>query len=171
MATQNPVEMHGTYPLPEAQLDRFAMKLQIGYPRHADELDMLAGAVGTVEGNGSPNEPVLAVGQLAEIQRRVAKVAAELSVRDYLVQLAEASRRHPRVTLGLSPRGLLVWQRVAQAWAYLKHRDFVTPDDVLDVARPVLAVRLGLEQDGATDVVGEILDAVSVPLFSESVLK
>ncbi|HEV3021578.1 MAG TPA: MoxR family ATPase [Pirellulales bacterium] len=165
MATQNPVEMHGTYPLPEAQLDRFAMKLRIGYPPRSDELEMLAVAVGPCDGQDGASEPVLAPGQLAEIQRRVARVAAELAVRDYLVRLAEASRRHPRVTLGLSPRGLLVWQRVAQAWAYLKHRDFVTPDDVLDVAAEVLEVRLGIDADNAPGVVREILESVSVPLL------
>ncbi|HEV3343380.1 MAG TPA: MoxR family ATPase, partial [Pirellulales bacterium] len=161
---------------PEAQLDRFAMKLRIGYPSPDHERMMLAAAVA---GNGSL-EPAtaLAPDQLGQIQSQVGRVAVEAAVRDYLVRLADTTRRHAKVSLGLSPRGLLTWQRVAQAWAYLKHRDFVTPDDVLDVAQPVLDVRLGIDRletndsqagaDGAANVTCEILDAVSVPVFVKS---
>jgi MoxR-like ATPase len=165
IATQNPIEMEGTYPLPEAQLDRFAMKLRIGYPSPDHELDMLAAAIGEDGDVERTREAELVPGQLGEIQRHVALVAAEPAVRDYLVRLAEASRRHSKVSLGLSPRGLLTWQRVAQAWAYLKHRDFVTPDDVLDVARPVLDVRLGIDADVPGNVVSEVLESVAVPVF------
>jgi MoxR-like ATPase len=165
IATQNPIEMEGTYPLPEAQLDRFAMKLRIGYPSPDHELEMLATAVGDDGDDERLASPSLVPGQLGEIQRHVARVSAEPAVRDYLVRLADASRRHAKVSLGLSPRGLLTWQRVAQAWAYLKHRDFVTPDDVLDVAQPVLDVRLGIDADVAGNVVSEVLESVAVPVF------
>src|SRR5262249_9204078 len=143
IATQNPVEHHGTYPLPEAQLDRFAMKLSIGYPERADEIDLLGSAIGDL--TISPEfSQVLDRDELVALQERVAQIAVSGNVRTYLADLARATRGHRQVTLGLSPRGLLIWQRVAQAWAFLKHRPFVTPDDVQQVATPVLSVRLGL---------------------------
>lgn len=162
IATQNPVEHHGTYPLPEAQLDRFAMKLSVGYPDRADELDLLAGAIGDASGEGAGGA-VLGAGELAELQSRVARVAVQPNVRAYLVDLGRATRSHASVTLGLSPRGLLIWQRVAQAWAFLKGRPFVTPDDVQEVARPVLSVRLGLGPGGAA-VLDRLLETVPVPV-------
>jgi len=162
IATQNPVEHHGTYPLPEAQLDRFAMKLSVGYPERNDELDLLGAAIGDVNGEVS-TEAVLAPGELVELQARVARVAVQPNVRAYLVDLGRATRAHNRVALGLSPRGLLTWQRIAQGWAFLKGRPFVTPDDVQDVARPVLSVRLGLTPDAANNVLDQILATVPVP--------
>jgi MoxR-like ATPase len=162
IATQNPVEHHGTYPLPEAQLDRFAMKLSIGYPGRDDEMELLAAAVGEV--NGAAAGRVLGDGQLQALQAEVARVAVGENVRAYLVDLGRSTRSHPRVTLGLSPRGLLTWQRVAQAWAYLRGRPFVTPDDVQEVAGPVLGVRLGLPPDGAADVVRQVVESVAVPV-------
>lgn len=165
MATQNPVEHHGTYPLPEAQLDRFAMKLSIGYPEREHELGMLQAAIGNCGDDGHPPEPILTVRQLQSMQERVAAVSVHPAVREYLVSLAQATRDHRRVTLGLSPRGLLTWQRVAQARAFLRHRDFVTPDDVQDVAVAVLAVRLGID-DGEGGVLAEILAQVPVPVYT-----
>ena len=162
IATQNPVEHHGTYPLPEAQLDRFAMKLSVGSPAGGDKLLLVAAALGhAAEGPGEGR--VLADGELAGLQDRVARVAVEPPVRGYLVDLARATRSHPKVTLGLSPRGLLIWQRVAQAWAYLQDRPFVTPDDVQEVAGPVLGVRLGLAPDAAGGVIDQLLETVPVP--------
>jgi MoxR-like ATPase len=165
IATQNPVEQHGTYPLPEAQLDRFAMKLRIGYPDRGHELEMLQAAVGVARQKSQPQPPTLGLGQLHALQEQVAAVAVGPAVREYLVTLAEATRSHRQVTLGLSPRGLLTWQRVAQARAYLGDRDYVTPDDVQDVARPVLEVRLGVEPDAMSRVLTEILDSVPVPVY------
>ncbi len=168
IATQNPVDQHGTYPLPEAQLDRFAMKLQIGYPARGDELAMLAAAVGddTVEATDLV-EPI-GHARLAALQRRVARVAVAPMVAGYLVDLAATTRNHRQVRLGLSPRGLLTWQRLAQARAFLEGRDFVTPDDVQTVAGPVLGVRLGLEPDAAGRILAEILAAVAVPVYPKS---
>jgi MoxR-like ATPase len=162
IATQNPVEHHGTYPLPEAQLDRFAMKLSIGCPERHDELELLAAAIGDLTGTPTV-ERVLEEGELVALQERVARVAVSLNVRAYLVDLGRATRAHPQVTLGLSPRGLLVWQRVAQAWAFLRQRPFVTPDDVQQVALPVLGVRLGIAPDGAANLLKQILESVPVP--------
>lgn len=163
IATQNPVEHHGTYPLPEAQLDRFAMKLSVGYPDRNDEIELLGAAVGDVSGDVA-GEPVLEPTELLELQERVARVAVQPNVCAYLVDLARATRSHDKVTLGLSPRGLLIWQRIAQGWAFLKGRPFVTPDDVQEVARPVLSVRLGLPPDAAKRVLDQILETVAVPV-------
>ena len=101
------------------------------------------------------------------MQKEVAKITVAESVQDYLVQIADETRRHPSILLGLSPRGLLTLQRAAQARAFLAQRNFVTPDDVLDVIFPVLGVRLGLEINESTRVTQEVLDAVDVPTYSE----
>jgi MoxR-like ATPase len=163
IATQNPVEHRGTYPLPEAQLDRFAMKLRVGYPDAADEMDLLEAAVGSRRGGDDDEGPSLAPGQLRALQDAASAVAVDAKLRRYLVELAAATRKHPQVTLGLSPRGLLIWQRVAQARAFLRGRAFVTPDDVQDAAGPVLGVRLGVEADAVDRVVQEVLEGVAVP--------
>ncbi len=164
IATQNPVEQHGTYPLPEAQLDRFALKLRIGYPDRADELKMLEAAIGQTDGSPIVEEAILGPGQLRILQERVARVSVGPLVREYLVALAEVSRSHRQVTLGLSPRGLLTWQRLSQARAFLNHRQFVTPDDVQWTAQPVLEVRLGIEPELVAPVLNEILESVPVPV-------
>jgi MoxR-like ATPase len=163
IATQNPVDHHGTYPLPEAQLDRFAMKLSIGYPDAEHEMTMLATAIGNCCSGPALPEPILTPHTLHHLQERVVATAVAEPVRRYLVALGQSTRNHPRITLGLSPRGLLTWQRVAQAWAHLASRSFVTPDDVQAVAFPVLSVRLGVDPREATTVIGELLKSVPVP--------
>lgn len=166
IATQNPVEHHGTYPLPEAQLDRFAMKLEIGYPGRQDEMAVLAADVGAAaEGHALA---VLKPGQLRHYQAMVAEVAVAVSIQSYLVDLARATRTHPRVAVGLSPRAILMWQRLAQARAFLQERDFVTPDDVQDVARPVLEVHLATGRDAGEGLYDEITQTVPVPAYRRS---
>lgn len=165
IATQNPHEQHGTYPLPEAQLDRFAMKLSIGYPHRDDERTMLTDAIQSARERQPILPPLLEPRQLAEMQNHVASLAVVPSVQDYLVRLAESSRQHPEITLGLSPRGLLTWQRLAQSWAFLDGREFVTPSDVQDVAYPVLTVRLGIDRDDPRPVIADLLTRVEVPAF------
>ena len=163
IATQNPGDQHGTYPLPEAQLDRFAMKLSVGYPGREDELAMLADAVGgSDDADGSAGPAALLEGELEAIQGAVAAVAVAAPVREYMARLAEATRRHPHVELGLSPRGLLILQRCAQARAFLAARTFVTPDDVQDVAGPVLSVRLATDAEDAGSVVAELLETTPI---------
>jgi len=163
IATQNPHDQHGTYPLPEAQLDRFAMKLSVGYPSNDDELGLLASAVGNFRDTRTEQGPLLEQGQLTELQSQVAATPVVESVQRYLVMLAQATRSHPRISLGVSPRGLLMWQRCAQATARLAGREFVTPDDVLAVAEPVLSVRLGVDADESGFVIREVLGSVAVP--------
>lgn len=165
LATQNPIDQHGTWPLPEAQLDRFSMKLSIGYPGPEDESQMLL--LATRQQLSQVEEPaLLEPGRLADIQAAVAGIAAGDAVRDYLVRLAGTTRRHASVPLGLSPRGLLTWLRVSQARAWVQGRSFVSPDDVQDTALPVLNVRLGLSIQECAGVVEEILSRTPVPEYS-----
>jgi MoxR-like ATPase len=168
IATQNPVESHGAYPLPEAQLDRFAMKLRIGYPDRASELEMLATHN---SGDGSRNgrrTTAIDLPTLISLQDEVGRVAVADNVREYLVDLGRVTREHRSVQLGLSPRGLLIWQRVAQARAWLLGRRFVTPDDIQEVAVPVLSVRLVGDFESAERMIAEILSAVPVPVAPSS---
>ena len=164
IATQNPHEQHGTYPLPEAQLDRFTMKLSVGYPAADYETAMLAAAVRTESQTiGSTPSAILTAGELEEIQDLVTHIRVGNNVQRYLVALATASRNHPDIDAGLSPRGLLLWQRAAQATAHLAGRDFVTPDDVQQVAFPVLAVRLDVEAADSRNLISQLLESVDVP--------
>ena len=162
IATQNPVESHGAYPLPEAQLDRFAIKLSIGYPGVEDEVSMLGQFVGDKFGADSI-EPVLTLNELRELQSSVAQVEVCEAVRRYLVELGTATRSHPKVELGLSPRGLITWQRIAQAWAFLMGRTFVTPTDIQAVAIPVLKLRIAGHGDQVDQIIQQIIESAPVP--------
>jgi MoxR-like ATPase len=166
IATQNPIDQHGTYPLPEAQLDRFAMKLSIGYPDSEDEVGLLRQSMGGEQAERIPREAILAAGQLDRMQTRIEGIAVTDAILAYLVRLANATRQHPRITLGVSPRGLLIWLRSAQARAFLEHRDYVLPEDVQDLAVPILSVRLGVETDDPEPIVREILDSTPLPDYS-----
>jgi MoxR-like ATPase len=163
IATQNPQDQHGTYPLPEAQLDRFAMKLSIGYPGHTDEMALLASAVGTGASANREIEPIFTGDQLTQLQNQVTSIAVVESIHDYLVRLATETRSHADVHLGLSPRGLLMLQSCAQAIALLDRRQFVTPGDVLQAAMPVMRVRLGIDAEDHDAVIRDILKSVSLP--------
>lgn len=164
IATQNPVESHGAYPLPEAQLDRFAMKLSIGYPDAQSELAMLKqDAAGELD--PSPSTSSLHPPAVADLQSEASSTVVSEKVQRYLIDIAEATRKHDRVALGLSPRGLLTWQRVAQARAFLAGRHFVTPDDVQDVAGPVLRVRVSGDFSDVDGFIDELLAAVPTPTF------
>ena len=166
IATQNPIEQHGTYPLPEAQLDRFAMKLSIGYPAREHELAMLEEAVGREDAATEAGvDAILTIAQLRMAQEAVRCVSVGPAVREYVVDLAHATRKHPEVSLGLSPRAMLTWQRLAQARAYLDDRDFVTPDDVQAMGIPVLAVHLSAETDDTAGLFRRLLTSVSVPVY------
>lgn len=143
VATQNPTEFHGTYPLPEAQLDRFAIRVTMGYPDHDHELEVLAS-----QHNHNPFDELKAVLSGAEIialQDRVRAVRVERGVADYVVRLIEFTRGDARLRLGISPRGSLALYRCAQAAALMAGRDYVLPEDVRGLATAVLAHRVVLD--------------------------
>jgi MoxR-like ATPase len=145
LATQNPVELEGTFPLPEAQLDRFLMRLEIGYPPLDDEVEVL-----TRYEQLDPLEdlpPVASAGEIIGLQRTVRQVHAADVLRRYVVEVVRATRASDEVQLGASPRASLALQRAAQALAALRGRDFVVPDDVKELAPPVLAHRLILHSE------------------------
>jgi MoxR-like ATPase len=168
VATQNPLELEGTYPLPEAQLDRFLMRVRVGYPAEPAELQMLT--EWHMRGSKPPAvEAVLAPGELEALHAQAAAVKVDASVLAYVVHLAQATRRHGRVKLGASPRAAQGLLAAARARAVLRGESFVTPDDVKAMVPPVLNHRLLLhpeaEVEGVTadDVLAETLDRVPVP--------
>jgi len=162
LATQNPVESHGAYPLPEAQLDRFAIKLSIGYPSREDEIKMLGEKVGQSD-RGEEQPAVIDLEELEQIQNAVRSVEVSEPIRRYLVDLATATREIPNISFGLSPRGVIIWQQMSQAWAWLQGRDFVIPDDVQRVAEPVLSLRLAGKVQDTERLISEVLDSVPIP--------
>lgn len=167
IATQNPIDHEGTFPLPEAQLDRFLMRLQLGYPAAADELRMLEGFQ-----LGHPIETLTPVAEPDEIiaaQEHVRHIALDPKVRDYLLRLITATREHPSVLLGASPRASLALLRAAQSMAAIQGYDFVLPDHIKEVAPVVLNHRIiihpekRLRKVSAEMVVNEILHQTPVP--------
>jgi MoxR-like ATPase len=140
IATQNPIEHVGTYPLPESQLDRFLMKLTIGYPNATDEKKLLRS--GGVEDVLEHLAPVLDGDELRALQKRVPQVHVSEPLVEYLMKIVETTRAHPEVALGVSTRGALTWFKAAQALAMVGGRDFVVPEDVKRLAVPVLSHRI-----------------------------
>ena len=168
IATQNPIEQAGTYRLPEAQLDRFLMKMSLGYPDRQSALSILAGsAVRDRSGGISPVITAQAVGEMAAL---ASTVHADESILDYVLRLCEATREDPRTALGVSMRGGLALVRCAKVWAAAHARGHVTPDDIKSLAEPVLAHRIVLEPEaefaGATGgaIVREIIDTAVPPV-------
>ncbi|MDE0656948.1 MAG: MoxR family ATPase [Acidimicrobiaceae bacterium] len=167
IATQNPLEYEGTYPLPESQLDRFLMRLEVGYPDRESEDSILM--------DRGAQEPVDLIGPVADaavvrwMSDRLEEVHVSGALRAYLLEVAGATRRHPGLSLGLSPRGVLAVLRVARARAASLNRDFVTPDDIKALAPSMLPHRLLPKPDSrvrgvrSSDIVTEIIDSVPVP--------
>ena len=143
IATQNPVEFHGTYPLPEASLDRFAAQLSLGYPPEAEERDMLVHQAGHVALGTLP--AVASLGELVALQASVEAVAMEPTVADYLLRIVQATRSHPSVRLGVSTRGAITYGQMARARALMHGRDYVLPEDLKRLACAVVAHRLVLD--------------------------
>lgn len=167
IATQNPVEFHGTYPLPEAQLDRFSVRVTLGYPDLEHELEVLYS-----QNDHHPLEdlqPVAACAEVLELQARVRAVRVEKAVAEYILRVVQQSRTDPRLRLGVSPRGSLALYRTAQARALVEERDYVLPEDVRALAVPVLAHRILLDTKAryggasAAAVIDELLDRVPPP--------
>jgi MoxR-like ATPase len=167
IATQNPVEHEGTYPLPESQLDRFLMRIRMGYPARGAEIEML-----DTHGTADPIdelEPVATSDDVLAMTGAVLDIHVAPSVKGYLVDIAAATRDHPSLALGMSPRAVLALQRASRARAAVEGRDFVLPDDVKAVAGPVLEHRLALTPEaglggmGPGDALEDVLAAVPVP--------
>jgi MoxR-like ATPase len=168
LATQNPYEFEGTYPLPESELDRFLMRIRIGYPARPAEKEILA-----LHRGGEPVDalgPVLELPDLFAMQQAVRQVRVEDSLSDYILNLVDATRTSGRVYLGASTRAALALYRTAQAHAFLEQRDYVVPDDIKRLATPVLAHRIlvksyrqGGQQGAADELLEEILSRTTVP--------
>lgn len=168
MATQNPIEYEGTYALPEAQLDRFLMKLSMGYPDRKHELSLLDR---DPEQNPlSKLKPMLSIDHLLYLRHLSAAVFVSDAIKNYLMDLVEATRTHPSIALGISPRGTISLLRAVQAYAFVAQRDYAIPDDVKAVAPYVLAHRLLLkpeaayEQKDAYMLIQEILASIKIPV-------
>jgi MoxR-like ATPase len=168
LATQNPVELEGTFPLPEAQLDRFLVRVAIGYPTQAEENSILERfrSSDPITGLSAVTQPE----ELLELQTIRRQVRVEESVRDYVVRIARATRSNPDIQLGASPRAAMALYAVSQAWAAIQGRDFVLPDDIKTIAPSVLCHRLIIAPQAqlrgrtASELVADIVAAVPVPV-------
>jgi MoxR-like ATPase len=174
LATQNPIELEGTYPLPEAQLDRFIMRLHVGYPSAEQEQQILA-LRGARQQDTIDLAPVIDAKQLRQLQATVEQVHAGEAMERYIVSLTAATRQHPQVQVGASPRGSLALYQLARAHAMVHERDFVLPDDVKAVTPAALAHRLLLKPElwvrglQAEDIVRDLLERIPVPKADEDV--
>jgi MoxR-like ATPase len=171
MATQNPIEYEGTYPLPEAQLDRFLLKMRMGYPSVDEELNIL-----NLNEKSRPIdtlEAVIPLDELLQMQQDVKEVFVDDVIKKYIVELVNRTRNNRHVSLGGSPRGSLSLLKTAQAYAYILNRNYVIPDDVKYLAPFVLSHRLILKPEAryegmnAEKIVSDILDRVQVPILKE----
>ncbi|MFC0105569.1 AAA family ATPase [Kibdelosporangium aridum] len=176
VATQNPIEHHGTYPLPEAQLDRFLMRVTIDYPAPMYEQQVIAQEIAAAE-NAKSEQPrvdaVTDIGEVAEQVRSATRIGVGDALRDYIVRIVTHTRSEPTVKLGASPRAAIAMARAAQVSAASRGRRFATPDDVKAVAEPVLAHRLQLTHEASVQgitaamVVEKTLTTVDVPRHAD----
>ncbi len=172
IATQNSLEFEGTYPLPEAQLDRFLFKLIIDYPAAAAEREMLVGALSQqpgARGDANPLQPIATVADCIQARREVQKVTVNDNAIDYLLNLVRETRQHPDLSLGASPRAAIAWLQASKSAAWLDLRQMVVPDDFKQVAIPLLRHRLVLRPEAQLDglqidkVIAGTIDRVPVP--------
>lgn len=168
MATQNPIEYEGTYPLPEAQLDRFLLKLSIGYPSKSEELELLMRKerIDTL----ASVKKVLDTEAILALKNATKHIHIQTELKEYLIALVQATRNHPKILLGVSPRGTLAFMRAAQAYALIEGRDFVLPDDIQYLAPFIFEHRLLLktayrfDNTSMQSIVEEIVQTVPIPL-------
>ena len=171
MATQNPIEYEGTYPLPEAQLDRFLLKLKMGYPTEEEELEMLNKT--SKEHPINTIDSVMTKEELVELQDEVADVHVNRNVQQYIIQLVTATRTHKSAYLGVSPRGSIALMKADKAYAFINGRDYVIPDDVQYLAPFVLTHRIILQAEARFEgittkaIIDELLEKVSIPIRKE----
>ena len=167
MATQNPIEYEGTFPLPEAQLDRFMMNISLGYPKPADEITILDS-----HQHHHPLEDlaqIMTADELVHIQQQIRAIHVDPSIREYIVAISNATRTHQNIYLGVSPRGSLALFRAAQALAAMRGRGYVIPDDIKLLAKPTLAHRIIVTPAArvraitSTNLLDEILQSIPVP--------
>ena len=169
LATQNPIEYEGTFPLPEAQLDRFLMKLSVGYPTLDEEQEILRRRRERQQDNVTL-KPITNAAELAEMRDAIEQVHVDPDIEKYMVALASATRKDSRIAVGASPRASLAFMKLARAWAVLDGRSYVIPDDVKQFITPVLAHRLILQPDlwmkrnAAQDVIQKVTSSVPVPV-------
>jgi len=170
IATQNPAEHYGTYPLPESQMDRFLLRISLGYPHKGVEKELLKNRQGSDP--VAAVQPVVDLSAVRTLQDGVETIRVDDALLDYAMQIIEETRRHPSIAVGISTRGALAWYRAAQAAALAAGRDFVIPDDIKGLAIPCLAHRLVLAQahdslgrarEGGERVMAEIVGRVAVP--------
>jgi len=171
LATQNPIEYEGTFPLPEAQLDRFAMRIKIGYPDFYEEKSIL-------KLQGKPTEEIESIitdEDVLKIREEVKSIHVEDSVKDYIITIVQATRSHPDIYLGCSPRGSLTLLNACRGLAYIRGRDHVLPDDVKELAEAVLNHRIILKPEAkmkgisVEDIIYSIISSIRVPLVSRNV--
>ena len=167
MATQNPLEQHGTFPLPEAQLDRFTIKLSLGFLSQQREIEMIKSQLDRSPLNDLT--PVLTQAEVVQLHKLASKVKVDQTILEYVVQIADATRKHPKLKHGISPRASLAYTKLAQSYALIKGRDHVIPADIFHLAKPVMSHRLILTEDALFDgektnhIVDEILKRVKAP--------
>ncbi|MFA5564798.1 MAG: MoxR family ATPase [Acidimicrobiia bacterium] len=170
IATQNPIEYEGTYPLPESQLDRFLMRISVGYPSPDGEIMMLR-----THGQHSALDdlaPVIGPAEMIQLINEVRDIHVAPEIASYLVNLANTTRHHPHLALGVSPRALLLWQRGAKAVAALAGRNFVIPEDVKALAHPILTHRIiltpeaQLQNRNESQIIDEVLAQVATPVWA-----
>lgn len=167
IATQNPVDNQGTFPLPEAQMDRFMMKIRMGYPSSEESVEILRRTVTSL--SVADLSAIISREQLLEAQSTYTSVQIDEDLLRYIIRLTEATRQHPELSLGVSPRGAQALLKASQAWAALHGRDFVLPDDIKLLAEPVLAHRLVFrnrvrQQEGLAErIIQELLSQIEVP--------
>lgn len=174
MATQNPIEYEGTYSLPEAQLDRFLLKLSMGYPTREDELSILNRLSG--ENPLERLKPVLTTEQILELRRQVEEVFVSDSLKNYLLDIVTATRHHPDIYLGVSPRGSLALMRATRAYAFICQRNYAVPDDIKEVAPYVLSHRIILRGEpaggpDAAELIRNVIAAIRVPVRSRESIR
>jgi len=172
LATQNPIEHHGTYPLPESQMDRFLLRIRMGYPEAGSEKDLLRAGSDPVEAL-ERLQPVMPAAEVLELQEQARQVRVEDALLDYALAIVNQTRRNDHLSLGVSPRGSMMLHRAAQALAYVEGRNFCVPDDFKRLAVPVFAHRVVVstrytstlrKTDQAVAILQEILDSTEVPL-------
>ncbi len=164
IATQNPIEHHGTFPLPEAQLDRFMISMSLGYPKRDEEAEVIRRSI---KENAFALQPVLSLEEVVQMQQAIGSIFLHEALINYVIDIVQATREHPSIILGVSPRGSQLLVRAAQAYSFIEGRDFVTPDDIKVLAPHVFGHRVVPKVKSSrichSDLIKKVLEGVKVP--------